>query len=108
MNEEKSETPQRWTAKRRAALIVEILRGEISAKEAARKHGLTVGEVEDWMEKFLAAAENALRSRPRDEEAMKDEKIKRLTQKIGELVIDMDIIKEAMKLRPFDPRTSGE
>jgi len=108
MSEEKSETPQRWTAKRRATLIVEILRGDTSVKEAARKHGLTVGEVEDWKEKFLAAAENALRSRPRDEDAQKDEQIKRLKQKIGELVIDMDIVKEAMKLRPFDPRTSGE
>ena len=32
---------QRWTAKRRAALVLSILRGETSAKEAARKHGLT-------------------------------------------------------------------
>jgi hypothetical protein len=35
--------------------------------EAARTHGLTVAEVEDWREKFLLGAENALWSRPRDE-----------------------------------------
>ena len=69
---------KRWTAKRKAALVLSILRGETSVQEAARKHGLTVAEVEDWKEKFLLAAENALRSRPKDEEALKEEQIKRL------------------------------
>ena len=63
---------QRWTAKRRAALVTSILRGETSAPEAARKHGLTVAEIEDWKEKAVAAMENALRSRPKDEEGLKD------------------------------------
>ena len=99
---------KRWTAKRKAALVLSILRGETSVQEAARKHGLTVAEVEDWKEKFLLAAENALRSRPKDEEALKEEQIKRLKQKIGELVLDIDILKEAMKGRPFELKTSDE
>ena len=99
---------KRWTAKRKAALVLSILRGETSIQEAARKHGLTVAEVEDWKEKFLLAAENALRSRPKDEEALKEEQIKRLKQKIGELVLDIDILKEAIKGRPFEPKTSDE
>ena len=33
--------------------------------------GLTVAEVEDWREKFLLGAENALEADPRDEEAVK-------------------------------------
>jgi len=99
---------KRWTAKRKAALVLSILRGETSIQEAARKHGLTVAEIEDWKEKFLLAAENALRSRPKDEEALKEEQIKRLKQKIGELVLDIDILKEAMKGRPFEPKTSDE
>lgn len=99
---------QRWTAKRRAALIISILRGETSPPEAARSHGLTLAEVEDWKEKFLLAGENALRARPKDEEALKDEQIKKLKQKVGELVLDMDIIREAMKGRPFADRTSDE
>ena len=50
---------ERWKAKRRAALVVSILKGETSVAEAARTHGLTVAEVEDWREKFLLGAENA-------------------------------------------------
>ena len=51
---------QRWTGKRRVALVLSIVRGETSVAEAARKHGLTVAEVEEWQERFVTAAENAL------------------------------------------------
>jgi len=102
------EEVQRWTAKRRAALVLGILRGETSAQEAARKHGLTVAEVEEWKDRFVLAAENALRSRPKDEEALKDEQIKKLERKVGQLVMDIEILKEASKLRPFPPETSDE
>ena len=106
--EDLAETPQRWTARRRAALVLSLLRGETSAAEAARKHGLTVAQVEEWREHFLAGAENGLRSRPRDEEGLKDEQIKKLHQKVGELVLDIDVLKEAMRGRPFGQRTSDE
>ncbi len=97
---------ERWTAKRRVALVVSILKGETSVVEAARQHGLTVGEIEDWREKFLLGAENALRSRPKDEEAVKDEQIKKLKQKIGDLVLDNNILREALKPYPLDRKTS--
>ncbi len=102
---------KRWTTKRRSALVLEILRGDTTAAEAARKHGLTVAEVEDWKERFLSGAENALRSKPLDEEALKDAEIKRLKQKVGELVMDMDILKEGVHAsvnpaKPYLPHPS--
>jgi hypothetical protein len=54
-------------------LILSILKGETSTQAAARKHGLTVAEVEEWRDRFLLGAENALRVRPKDEDALKDE-----------------------------------
>ena len=82
---------KRWTAKHRAGLVMQILRGETSVAEAARKHGLTVAELEDWRERFLVGAENALRSRSADEDGQQEREIKRLKQKVGELVMDLDI-----------------
>ena len=70
------------------------------------QHGLTVAEVEDWREKFLVGAENALRSRPKDDDAITDEQIKSLKQKIGDLVLDNDILREALKPDPLDRKTS--
>jgi len=64
--------------------------------------------VERWKESFLAGAENALRARPKDEEAVKDEQIAKLQRKVGELVLDIDILKEANKGRPFGEKTCDE
>jgi hypothetical protein len=44
-----------------------------------------------------AGSENALRGRPRDDEALEDEQIRRLKQKVGEPVLDLDILQEATK-----------
>jgi transposase-like protein len=106
--DQEQDGPKRWTAKRRVALVVEILRGETSVAEAARQHGLTVAEVEEWRERFLTSAENGLRSKPLDDEALKDAQIKRLKQKVGELVMDIDILKEAAKGHPTLRQTQSE
>lgn len=39
MATESSDPIERWTATRRVAVVVSILKGETSAAEAARKHG---------------------------------------------------------------------
>ena len=50
---ENEQDTQRWTAKRKGALVLSILIGETSIQEAARTHGLTMAEIEDWKDKFL-------------------------------------------------------
>jgi transposase-like protein len=105
-NDSSAEPIERWTAKRRAALILSILKGETSVAEAARRHDLTIAEVEEWRDRFLVGAENALRSRPKDDEALKDEQIKKLKQKIGDLVLETDVLREALKPYPLDRKTS--
>jgi transposase-like protein len=106
-DEQHSEEVQRWTAKRRAALVLSLLKGETTAADAARRHGLKVAEVEEWRERFLLGAENALRARPREEDALHEEEVNRLKRKVGELTMDLDILREAAK-RPTAPGTSDE
>ena len=106
--EQENEGTQRWTTKRKTALVLNILKGDISTQEAARQNGLTVAEIEEWKDRFLLGAENALRIRPKDEEALKDEQIKKLERKVGQLVMDIDILKAAQKIRPSTPGTSEE
>lgn len=53
------------------------------------------GGMADWREKFFMGAENALHTRPKDKDPVKDEQIKKLKQKIGDLVLDNDIVREA-------------
>ncbi len=65
-----------------------------------------MAEVEDRWEKFLLGAENALRTRLKDEEALRDEQIKKLMRKIGDLILDNDILQEALKPYPLDRKIS--
>ncbi len=44
MGQEHEEPIERWTGKRRAALVVRVLKGETSVAEAALQHGLSVAE----------------------------------------------------------------
>ncbi len=88
---------QRWTARRRLALVLSILKGEITVEEGAHQHRLAASEIEEWKERMLVAGHNALRSRPRDADAIKDEQIRRLQQKVGELVVDVDLLREALQ-----------
>jgi transposase-like protein len=105
--DQRPEEVQRWTAKRRAALVISLLKGETTAAEAARRHGLKVAEVEAWRDRFLLGAENALRVRQKEDEALREEEINRLKRKVGELTMDMDILREAAR-RPTTPGTSDE
>ena len=72
MSQEYKEQIERWTAKRRAALIVRVQTGETSVAKATRPHGLRGIQVEGWHDQFLRAGENGVRRRPQDEEALKD------------------------------------
>jgi transposase-like protein len=99
---------QRWTAKRRAARVISLLKGETTVADTARRHGLKVAEVEEWRERFLLGAENALRARPKEEDALREEEVNRLKRKVGELTMDLDILRVAAKQRPTTPGTSDE
>src|SRR3984957_20352297 len=105
--DQRPEEVQRWTAKRRAALVISLLKGETTAAEAARRHGLKVAEVEEWRDRCLLGAENALRARQKEDDALREEEINRLKRKVGELTMDLDLLREAAR-RPTTPGTSDE
>ncbi len=41
-----NEDVQRWAVKRKAAVVLDIIKGKTTPVEVARQHGLTVAEVE--------------------------------------------------------------
>ena len=69
---------------------------------------MKLAEVEDWRNRFLLGAENALRARPREDEALREEELNRFKRKVGELTMDFEILQTAARLRPTTPGTSDE
>jgi transposase-like protein len=95
-----AETPEtlRWTAKRKAALVLDLIRGKITTAEASRQHGLTVQKLDAWKEDFIAQGTEALRSHPRDRQAQWEAKEKDLLAKVGELTLAVDILKKTHRI----------
>ena len=56
---------KRWRAKRKSALVLEILQGKTTVAEASREFDLAPSEVEKWIEEGKRGMENALRTRPK-------------------------------------------
>ncbi len=57
---------KRWTARRKSALVLEIIQGKTTVAEASRAFDLTRSEIEDWVDHGKAGMENALRAKPED------------------------------------------
>lgn len=98
MNDESDEI-KRWTARRKATAVMDIIKGKTSSAELARTHGLTLAEVEQWMEDFVSTGTEALRSHPRDAEARHKTREKDLLAKIGDLTMQMEVYKIACEIQ---------
>lgn len=85
---------QRWTVLRKAAVVLDILKGKATASDIARQHDLSVGEVESWVDKFLDGGKEGLRAVPRELEAKFDAERKDLLAKVGELTLQVDALKK--------------
>jgi transposase-like protein len=94
MNQD-SDDIKRWTARRKASAVMDIIKGKTTAAELARTHDLTIAEVEQWMDDFVSMGTEALRSHPRDAEALHKAREKDLLAKIGDLTMQMEVYKIA-------------
>lgn len=92
---ELSEDVKRWTARRKAAAVIDILKGRTTAAELARSHDLTLAEVEQWMDDFVSMGTEALRAHPRDAEARHKSREKDLLAKIGDLTMQVEVLQIA-------------
>jgi transposase-like protein len=46
-------TIERWTARRKAELVLEIIKGQKTIVDAARGYDLKRSEIQKWMETFM-------------------------------------------------------
>jgi transposase-like protein len=85
---------KRWTAKRKAALVKELMRGQTTIAETARQHDLTPSEIEKWVDEAEAGMENALRTNPRDATELYEKKLEELHSAYGEAMLQVKALKK--------------
>ncbi|WP_229038546.1 transposase [Salmonella enterica] len=69
---------KRWTAKRKSALVMEIIQGKTTVAEAARAFDLPPSEIEEWVDDAKRGMENALRAKPLDIREQYEKQLKEL------------------------------
>ena len=95
MNRSRSqpETPTergRWSSRRKTEAVLRLLRGE-ALDALSRELGVTAAPLARWRDRFLAAGQAGVRSRPAD---ARDEALARLRAKIGELTMENELLRE--------------
>ncbi len=83
------ETVKRWTAKRKTALVIEIIQGKTTVAEASRTYDLTPSEIETWVDDAQKGMENSLRATPQDIHAQYEKQLKDLQEAYGEATLEL-------------------
>jgi len=89
---------QRWTAKRKVEVLLQLIRGERKLVDVCREHDRKQSEVEGWMDTFVKAGERGLKAGAEDEQAVHEAEVRELRAKIGELVLELDARKKLAAL----------
>ena len=89
---------KRWTARRKSALVLEIVQGKTTVAEASRQFDLTPSEVEDCVDQGKAGMENALRAKPEDVREQYERQLKDLEEAYGEAMLELRARKKLASL----------
>ena len=89
---------KRWTARRKSALVVEIIQGKTTVAEASRQFDLPPSEIEEWVDQGKAGMENALKARPGDVREQYERQLKELQEAYGEAMLELRARKKLQSL----------
>ena len=95
---------KRWTAKRKGALVLEIIQGKTTIAEASRAYHLPPSEIESWVEGGKKGMENALRSNPQDVKEQYERQLKVLQEAYGEAMLELRARKKLQSLLGEDEK----
>lgn len=89
---------KRWTAKRKSALVTEIIQGKTTISEASRSFDIPPSEIEDWIEEGKRGLENALRAKPMEIKEQYEKQLRELQEAYGEAMLELRARKKLVSL----------
>lgn len=95
---------KRWTARRKAALVLEIIQGKTTVAEASRSFDLPPSEIEEWVDEGKRGMENALRTKPLEVREEYERQLKELQEAYGEAMLELRARKKLQSLLGEDAK----
>jgi transposase-like protein len=89
---------KRWTARRKAAVVLEIIQGKTTVSKVSRQFDLTPSEIEEWVDQGKAGMENALKAKPDDIREQYERQLKELQEAYGEAMMELRARKKLQSL----------
>jgi transposase-like protein len=95
---------KRWTARRKATLVLEIIQGKTTVAEASRSFDLPPSEIEEWVDEGKRGMENALRTKPLEVREEYERQLKELQEAYGEAMLELRARKKLQSLLGEDEK----
>ena len=95
---------KRWTARRKAALVLEIIQGKTTVAEASRSFDVPPSEIEEWVEDGKRGMENALRAKPLEIRDEYERQLNELQAAYGEAMVELRARKKLQSLLGEDEK----
>jgi len=90
---ESTRTVNRWTITRKAAVVLELLRGG-DAVELARNHGLRQVRLFTERVRFLEGGQPALKARRGQIDSERERQVRELERTLGQLTVESEVLKK--------------
>ena len=87
-----------WMARRKSALVLEIIQGRTTIAEASRQLGLKPSEIEIWVEDDKRGMENALKAWSEDVCEQNERQLKEREEAYGEAMLELRARKKLASL----------
>ena len=98
---------KRWTAKRKTALVLDIIQGKTTVSEASRAFDLSPSDVEQWVDEGKRGMENALRTKPLEVKEQYEKQLRELQEAYGEAMLELRATMPDVKLSPYPVATES-
>jgi transposase-like protein len=95
---------KRWTAKRKTALVLEIIQGKTTVAAASRSYDIPPSELEGWVEDGKKGMENALKANPQDVREQYEKQLRDLQEAYGEAMLELRARKKLQSLLGEDEK----
>ena len=89
MGIEVEEESKRWAARRKSALVLDIIQGKATVSESSRQFDLPPSEIESWIDQAKSGMENALKAKPEDIREQYESQLKALQEAYGEAMLEL-------------------
>jgi len=97
---------QRWTAKRKSELVLQLIKGEKTLVEICRSQDLKQSEVQGWLDAYMKSGEQGLKTNAKGEQSLHEREVKDLRAKVGELILELDARKKLQALIELEENAS--